>query len=346
LEKAKAQARLRAVRLQQDREARKKQLQEVLIKREEEAQKRKAEEAKVQVVSEEQSRKHREEMRRKMEEKLKEVLVRKQQEGQAKRPVNAKPSLLDELSEGKKRFERILQDDKKRLEAVSKKKEELKSFLEAEETQAVLAAQSKQVEQTFGFYCRQSLTKLEYLPDDLFNELKRGDFIKCLNQLEVSPQLVSGDGIVVIFNILTKNKERKAGAPATMTKEGFKAALVRLAADARGRLNGLSGTTSEELKQSLGQQSDENDSLTAQTLRTLLIWMNLTLPPKELEARLKQLQIQSRPARKFLRLSATLKSLKPEAEAVQQASPPRAPVEFNSADDLHLVHRPPQSPPS
>ena len=348
MEKARAQARQRAILLQQDREARRKQLQEVLAKREEEAQKRKAEEAKAHVVTEEQNRKHHEEMRRKMEEKLKEVLVKKQQEGQAKRPVNAKTSLLDELSEGKKRFERLMQEDKKRLEGLSRKKEELKSFSEAEETQAVLAVQSKQIEHMFGFYCRQSLTKLEHLPDDLFNELKRGDFIKCLNQLEVSPQLVSGEGVVGIFNNLTKDKARKSGVPATLTKEDFKTALVRLAGEAKGRLNGLSGTSSEELKQALGRQSDEDGSLTAHTLHALLVWMDLTLPPKDLDLRLKQLQLQSKPSRKILRFSASFKPSKPgEAETVPSASPPRLPVvDSSGTDDFHLVHRPPQSPPS
>ena len=339
--KAKNQAKQRAIRLQQDRESRRKQLADILAQRESEALKKRENDAKLQAQNEEINKKKHEEMRRKMEEKLKEVLVKKRQEAVAKRTVNAKVSLLEELNEGKKRFERLFSEDKKKLEVTNKRKEEIKTFTESDETKAVLMSQKRQIDQMFSFYCKQSPTKLEQLPENLLNELKKVDFVKCLNQLQVSPQLVSNDTIVAIFNSLTKEKWRKMGVPATLSKDEFMTALVRIASEARDKLNELHGNTSDELKQSGSERGD--GSLTVQTLRNLLVWMDLTLTPRELEEKLKRLQSVSKHPKKGLKLSATQKILKVEEELPTHVKA-EEPGPSTSIDDLHLVHRSSQSP--
>ena len=241
-------------------------------------------EQRLKLILDAKQRKAAKEFRKKAEERLTEVLEKKRREGLAKRPVTfASPNIRTEIAESQRRFERLALEDRKKQEQVERKKEEFRRFAESKDVESLLEQYKKPLEMVFSFYCKQSLTRLEQQPENLFNELKFSDFARFLCQFGVVPALIPSEVSLLTFNTLTRYKQRIAGLPATLTYPEFVTALLRITDEAKGKLNVLGGNKD-------GKGKEKQDGLTGRTLNALLVWMKLNLSQKEIGAKLKQLQ--------------------------------------------------------
>lgn len=203
---------------------------------------------------------------RQLHTRLEALLKAKQDQWKLLRDTAAseKAKALEARSLHQLRANKLLSEERDKAALRLAQTEQIKAFMDSEDTQRVLRGVDRQISVMFDFFQRKSAGRLEGQQG-----LKLQEYARLAVQLDLVPTLLSGDVNALIYKTLTKGKEQG------LDEADFRKALLQITEIAKDQLNEQAG--------------QPGASLTTATLSALLARLHLSQPIPELSQWLKRI---------------------------------------------------------